>query len=91
MRQRMSRLDVQALANAAALYCKDVGVPPQRLAEMAPPECSGLRCTLRDLRADQWGRPYVLEVRGRAFLVSSTGPDGRLGTPDDIVATNACP
>ena len=42
------------------------------------------------LRNDPWGRPYVYEVSPRQdpqeAQVTSMGPDGKLGTADDIAA-----
>ena len=41
---------------------------------------------LRRPGVDPWGHPYALEVDGSRALVSSAGPDGELGTSDDIDA-----
>lgn len=35
-------------------------------------------------RVDSWDAPYVLQVRRATFQVVSGGPDGQLGTGDDI-------
>src|SRR5579859_62838 len=36
---------------------------------------------------DPWGNPYVYERQGtRKIRISSKGPDGKLGTPDDVFA-----
>ena len=35
---------------------------------------------------DPWGNRYVIELRGRHFVVASAGEDGKLGTADDITA-----
>ena len=50
-------------------------VPPPGNADAAPSE----------VQRDPWGSPYVLTIdaQGRGRVVSP-GPDGRLGTPDDI-------
>jgi hypothetical protein len=40
------------------------------------------------VRNDGWGRPIAYEVTGAAFRLTSTGPDGVKGTPDDIVLPN---
>jgi hypothetical protein len=40
-----------------------------------------------DATLDSWGNTYVLVVRRGAFDIVSLGPDGRLGTSDDIVET----
>ncbi len=36
-------------------------------------------------RVDGWGNAYHLEVAGSTFQVISPGPDGELGTEDDLV------
>jgi len=41
---------------------------------------------LRRPGMDPWGRPYSLDVDGEQATVTSCGPDGELGTPDDIRA-----
>lgn len=35
---------------------------------------------------DPWGRPYELEHAGGRAIVFSAGPDGEIGTGDDIHA-----
>ena len=37
------------------------------------------------IRVDGWGDPLDYEVTGSTFRLISNGPDGVLGTPDDIV------
>jgi general secretion pathway protein G len=37
-----------------------------------------------ELKADPWGRPFRYESDGRAFRVSSAGPDGAPATADDV-------
>jgi hypothetical protein len=37
------------------------------------------------IRIDGWGDPIDYEVNGTTFRLISKGPDGILGTPDDIV------
>src|SRR5207248_1279381 len=40
------------------------------------------------VREDGWGKPLLYEATGpTAFRLTSDGPDGRRGTPDDIVVT----
>lgn len=34
--------------------------------------------------ADEWGNPFVVTCKGVHITVSSAGPDGKPGTPDDI-------
>lgn len=41
---------------------------------------------LHDIPLDSWGRPFIYASPGKTdpFEITSTGPDGILGTPDDI-------
>src|ERR1051325_9027951 len=44
------------------------------------------------VREDGWGKPILYEVTGAStFRLISDGPDGRRGTPDDIVVTAQLP
>ena len=44
------------------------------------------------VREDGWGKPILYEVTGpAAFRLISDGPDGKTGTPDDIVITAQLP
>jgi len=44
------------------------------------------------VREDGWGKPILYEVTGPGtFRLISDGPDGRRGTPDDIVVTAQLP
>ena len=44
------------------------------------------------VREDGWGKPILYEVTGQGtFRLISDGPDGRRGTPDDIVVTAQLP
>jgi len=44
------------------------------------------------VREDGWGKPILYEVTGpAAFRLISDGPDGKRGTPDDIVITAQLP
>lgn len=49
-------------------------------------EHSGFPPSLESLNhsKDPWGRPYIYETTGDAYTLSSSGPDGKVGTPDDI-------
>jgi hypothetical protein len=38
----------------------------------------------RIIRIDPWHRPYRYEGTGERFILSSDGPDGKAGTPDDV-------
>src|SRR2546428_6206172 len=64
---------------------------PDRLNELAPPECAGPRCVLREVPADHWGHPFVLQKSSGTIRVVSLGSDGQLGTSDDLIVEVPCP
>jgi hypothetical protein len=43
------------------------------------------------IRDDGWGQPIQYQVTGSTFRVVSSGPDHRLGTPDDLVVAAGSP
>jgi len=46
---------------------------------------AGLLYSREKLAADLWGNPYVIECAGEEdVVVTSLGPDGEAGTPDDV-------
>ena len=57
---------------------------------VAPADVTGWRgpYLMSDIPMDPWGHPYVYEFPGRlnpnGYDIISMGPDGQLGTPDDI-------
>ena len=42
----------------------------------------------RVIRVDPWHRPYQYEGTRERFTLRSTGADGELNTPDDVVVSN---
>jgi hypothetical protein len=71
-------LDLESIANTVARYRTETGQLPARLEDLAPKYLNGLR-------ADPWGRNYVLYRGAGGAAVVSAGPDGALGTTDDLV------
>lgn len=39
--------------------------------------------------SDVWGQPFHYRVQGREYTLVSIGPDGEVGTPDDLVIIDA--
>jgi hypothetical protein len=76
-----ARLDERALMNGVDLYKLETGHLPLRLEAMVPKY-------IRELRSDPWGKPYAYYQGEGGAAVVSAGPDGKLGTGDDIVAGN---
>ncbi|HEX4381411.1 MAG TPA: type II secretion system protein GspG [Myxococcales bacterium] len=76
---RSVRVDQEAFANALDLYKRENGRLPARLEDLVPKH-------LRAMRSDPWGNPYAYYRGEGGSAVVSAGPDGKLGTGDDIVA-----
>ena len=78
-------LDVRQLADAARLYQKMKGSLPESLALLVEKDAAG-DSFLAELPKDPWGNDYVLRAEGRRLQVVCAGPDGTLGTEDDIAS-----
>jgi len=90
-RERLTRVVIHQVADGVALACANGGRAPDRLTELAPPECAGPRCVLREVPADHWGHPFVLQKSSGTIRVVSLGSDGQLGTSDDLIVEVPCP
>lgn len=78
--------EVKAIANAGKMFLIKNGRIPT-MADLTTPDEKGYRY-LEGAPQDPWGNDYVIEVleQNRVRVVSA-GPDGKRGTPDDIVST----
>ena len=77
-----ARRDLAALASEVRGYRATVGALPATI------EALGFRTGFvfgRNKPNDPWRNPYRYEVEGAGFVVLSHGPDGQLGTKDDVV------
>lgn len=104
-RRSAAAADIQAnLANALDLFELDNGFYPstaqglealraEPTAPPAPPRWKGPYIKKRGALNDPWGRPYVYVSPGsnnkNDYDLSSLGPDGAPGTPDDIANWDA--
>jgi hypothetical protein len=89
----MPRLDkakagVKAVLDVATLYRLNKSGWPTTLDDLTTPDARGLKYLAQSV--DPWGNAYVLRVAadGRTFEVRSAGPDGKLDTDDDVVASS---
>ncbi len=91
--------DIQAFGSALNMYKADTGQYPtgdQGLnALLHDPGVRGWNKPYLDnmeaLKADPWGHPYVYKnpsEHGQEFDILSSGPDGQVGTADDITSWN---
>lgn len=77
--------DISTLESAIQLYALDHNDRyPQTLNDLM----TGERKYLRDMKPDPWGNAYVYlspgKVHPESFDIFSAGPDGAVGTADDI-------
>jgi Type II secretion system (T2SS), protein G len=91
--RRRSTLDgMQKLAQAVEKYRAAKGALPNAsdivgLVDILHPQYMN-----ELVREDAWGKPILYEVTGAGtYRLISDGPDGRRGTPDDIVVTSGAP
>lgn len=82
--QAQAELQLQQLADATELRRKLRGKLPASLAELTAKDKRG-DALLESLPKDPWGNDYTLRVDGAKWWIVSAGPDGTLGTDDDLV------
>jgi hypothetical protein len=73
---------MKALMNSIELYRVRNAELPARLEDLVPKYAKALHL-------DPWGHNYVLYRGPGGVAIVSAGPDGQLGTADDIVALGA--
>jgi hypothetical protein len=76
--KRTATRDAKALINGIDGYRAEMRHLPARLEELLPNH-------VRDLHADPWGHSYAYYRGEGGYAVVSAGPDGILGTGDDVV------
>ena len=95
---RATKAQISAFQTQIELFQLDIGQPPttqqglQALriapADLADPSKWGPKpYTKREIPKDRWGNDYVYEFIGgpnKKYRIMSAGPDGHLGTTDDI-------
>ena len=85
----LARNNMSVLHQALLLYRRDCGAFPSTRDGLAalvhPPAQEGWRGPyILKLKPDPWGRPFGYESDGERFQMSSLGPDGMVGSPDDL-------
>ncbi len=91
-----AKTQIKAFETPIELYALDVGQPPtsqQGLSALrqAPPDLPDVSkwgpepYLKKEIPKDPWGNDYVYEfLGGGQYKISSPGPDGQLGTADDL-------
>jgi general secretion pathway protein G len=78
---------ISVFKTAIAQFDMEVGRLPKDLAELVYEGDSnwpGPFLDSEELPNDPWGQPYRYELRGKRIRITSGGPDGQLGTTDDL-------
>ena len=82
-----TRMNIDALRAAVSMYMMEVGTFPVSLNELVvegDKDWPGPFIEEEELPLDAWGYPFELERRGKRYRIVSGGPDGVLGTEDDL-------
>lgn len=85
----LAQNNMSVLHQALLLYRRDCGTFPSTRAGLAAlvhnPDQDGWQGPyILKLKPDPWGRPFGYESDGERFQMSSPGPDGVAGSPDDL-------
>jgi general secretion pathway protein G len=90
---RAEEARIKAAKGDIASYCTAIDLYALDHNDKYPSALSGLvggkRNYVRELNKDPWGNDYVFKVQGNSYTVSSAGPDGAPGTPDDVTSSSA--
>ncbi|MFN2404480.1 MAG: type II secretion system protein GspG [Pyrinomonadaceae bacterium] len=79
--------DLAAIANALIEFRRERGAFVVSDKESVLIDHLSPRYLTRVIRVDPWHRPYEYEGEQNQFSLRSVGPDGKTGTPDDIVVS----
>lgn len=82
-----TRLNIEALKSGVRLYEIALLKYPESLNELVvegDKDWPGPFIEEEQLPKDGWGNDFHYEIRGKRVRITSSGPDGELGTDDDI-------
>jgi general secretion pathway protein G len=85
-----AKANISTLSNSIKEYQIEIGngnLPQSLEALTTQPsdvEAGAWSPKLEKLPMDPWQKPYEYKVNGGTFVITSNGPDGVAGTPDDI-------
>ena len=83
-----ARAELEAIATALESYRREHGVYVGAKSEAVLVDHLNPRYLARVIRIDPWHQPYEYEGGGSAFVLRSSGPDGKPNTVDDIILTD---
>lgn len=75
--------NVITIKNACVTYNLEHRKMPRSIEDLTQENSDGV-AALEGGTQDPWGNDYKLEIKGKNILVISAGPDGEMGTDDDI-------
>ena len=84
-----ARAELESIATALESYRREHGFYVEAKSEAVLVDHLSPRYLARVIRIDPWHQPYEYEGGGSAFVLRSTGPDGKPSTADDILLTNS--
>ena len=82
-----ARAELEFIATALESYRREHGSYVGAKSEAALVDHLSPRYLARVIRIDPWHQPYEYEGGGMAFVLRSSGPDGKPNTADDILLT----
>ena len=83
-KRRQARSELELIASALQKFRKERGYYVVSDSEAVAIDHLSPRYLPRVIRLDPWHQPYKYQGERDRFVLSSTGPDGKENTPDDI-------
>ena len=75
--------NVVTIKNACVTYNLEHKKMPKSIDDLTEENADGV-AALEGSSTAPWGNDYKLEIKGKKVIVISAGPDGEMGTDDDI-------
>ena len=79
------RAELETIATALEAFRRERGSYVEAKTEAALIDFLSPRYLARVIRLDAWHRPYEYEGSRESYVLRSLGPDGQVGTSDDVV------
>ena len=83
-----ARAELESIATALESFRRERGFYLESKSEAALIDNLNPRYLSRVIRVDPWHKPYEYEGERTTFVLRSTGPDGKPGTPDDVTVSS---
>ncbi len=82
-----TRTTIESIKSGIDRYEMELGKYPENLAELVKEgdeKWPGPFLDQTEVPKDQWGREFKYEILGKRVRITSSGPDGQFGSPDDL-------